>query len=111
MPSPLIDTNVILRHLLQDTPDLSPRATEFIRRIELGEQRVRLPETVVFEAVFVLEKQQLRERQAIMSSLLPIIELPGVEFRGKPALRKAFNLYVRFSSLSFADAYHAQVAL
>jgi predicted nucleic acid-binding protein len=82
-----------------------------MRKIELGEQRVRLPETVVFEAVFVLEKQQSRPRRAIMSGLLPIIELPEVEFRGKPALRKAFDLYVRFSSLSFADAYHGQMAL
>jgi predicted nucleic acid-binding protein len=34
-----------------------------------------------------------------------------VEFSGKPGLRRAFDLYVRFPSLSFADAYHAHLAL
>ena len=111
MPTPVLDTNVVLRHLLQDSQDLSPRATEFIRRIEEGWQRVRLPSTAIFEAVFTLQKLYLQPRRAIMDGLLPIIEIPGVEVGGKPSLRSVFELYVRFPSLSFADAYHAQLAL
>lgn len=111
MPTPVLDTNILLRHLLHDSPNLSTRATEFIREIENGSQRVRVPETVVFEAVFVLEKQQRQPRKAIMDRLLPIIEFAGVELRAKPSIRKAFGLYVRFPSISFADAYHAQLAI
>ena len=53
---PFLDANIILRHLLQDLPDQSPRATAFIRRIEAGELTVRTTDTVIFEAVFVLER-------------------------------------------------------
>jgi len=70
-----------------------------------------LPSTAIFEAVFTLQKLYLQPRRAIMDGLLPIIELPGVEVSAKSSLRSVFELYVRFASLSFADAYHAQTAL
>ena len=50
-----LDTNILLRHLLQDLPDESARATEFIRRIEAGDARVYLSDIVVFEVVFTMK--------------------------------------------------------
>lgn len=106
-PAPaFLDTNILLRHLLQDIPHQSPRATALIGRIEAGEVRVRLTETVVFEAVFSLQRIYKRKPQAIREALLPILELPGVSLPRKARFRRAFALYVD-QSLPFADAYHA----
>ena len=106
-PAPaFLDTNVLLRHLLQDDPRQSPRATALIGRIETGEVRVRLTETVVFETVFTLQRTYKRRPDAIREALLPILELPGVSLPQKARLRRAFATYAD-QHLPFADAYHA----
>ena len=51
-----LDTNVILRHLLQDHPNHSQRATTYFTLIERGEIQARTTDTVVFETVFTLER-------------------------------------------------------
>ena len=55
-PLPFLDTNIILRHLLQDVPSQSPQASAYIQRIAAGTQRVRIADTVIFETVFTLQR-------------------------------------------------------
>ena len=51
-----LDTNILLRHLLQDHPEQSPRATAYLARIEEGELRARIADAVIFETVFALQR-------------------------------------------------------
>jgi predicted nucleic acid-binding protein len=106
---PVLDTNVVLRHLRQDHPDPSARASAYFARIERGEIEVRLVATVIFETVFTLERVYRQSRPAIRDGVLPLFELEGIVLAGKRLLRRAFALYVG-TSLSFADAYHAALA-
>jgi predicted nucleic acid-binding protein len=106
MTLPFVDTNIFLRHLRQDHADFSPRATAFFLRIERGEIRVRTSITVVFETVFTLERLYREPRASITSSLLPLIELPGIVLPDKHRMRDTFTYYAH-PWLSFADAYHA----
>ena len=108
-PLPILDTNIILRHLRQDHPDHSPRATAFLAEVERGERRIRTVTTVVFETVFTLESFYRQPRTAIRDAVLPLIEFDGIFLPGKRALARAFDLY-ESTSLSFADAYHAAIA-
>jgi predicted nucleic acid-binding protein len=101
-----LDTNVLLRHLRQDDPDHSPRATAFLKRIEQGEVKVRTSDTVIFETVFTLERSYHQEKSAIRDAVLPLVELPGVVLSNKRRYRKVFSLYIE-KNISFADAYHA----
>lgn len=55
-PDAFVDTNVPLRHVVQDHPDHGRRATALIVAIEQGQRAVRLADTVVFETAFTLEK-------------------------------------------------------
>lgn len=109
-PDAFLDTNVILRQVLQDHPDHSIRATALIKEIEQGKRAVRLADTVVFEAAFTLEKTYGVPRSDIRDALLPILELAGVVLPGKRMLSDVFDLYVREAGLSFADCYHATLA-
>lgn len=102
---PFLDTNILLRHLTQDHPDHSPRATAYLARIEAGEFRVRTAETVVFEAVFTLQRHYKVPKARIRDLVLPIVLLPGIVLVGKQRLRKVFDLYVDHN-VSFIDAYH-----
>ncbi len=106
MAPAFLDTNILLRHLLQDDPQQSPRATAFLLRVENGEVEVQLADTVVFEIVFTLQRQYKKSRAGIRTNLLPLLELPGVVLPGKRKFRKVFALYVE-RNLPFADAYHA----
>ena len=107
MPAlPFLETNVFLRHLRQDHPDHSPRATAYLARVERREIKVRTADTVIFETVFTLQRFYRQPKSAIRDAFLPLIELPGIVLPGKRRFRKVFTLYVE-RNISFADAYHA----
>lgn len=108
MPEPFLDTNIILRHLLADDPDQSPRATAYLHRVERGEIRVRTADTVIFEVVFTLQRQYHHGKQAIRDAVLPLLGLAGIVLPGKRRFTKVFDLYAGHG-LSFADAYHAVI--
>jgi uncharacterized protein len=103
-----LDTNVFLRHLLQDDPTQSPKASAFLKRIEEGSVKVRTADTVIFETVFTLQKAYRQPKQAIRDAVLPLLELPGIVLPSKRRYRKVFSLYVE-KNLPFADAYHTML--
>jgi predicted nucleic acid-binding protein len=109
-PDAFVDTNVLLRHVLQDHDDHSRRATALVTAVEQRRRAVRLADTVVFETVFTLEKTYRVPRAEIRDALQPILELPDVILPGKRIYREVFDLYVRERSLSFADCYHLILA-
>ena len=105
METVFLDTNILLRHVLGDHPEHSPRATAFLERIEKGEVEAHIADTVIFETVFTLQRTYKQPRDRIASALLPLIELPGIVLPGKRHYRKVFALY-RSGPLGFADCYH-----
>ena len=107
---PFLDTNILLRHLLGNHPDHSPRATAYIDRIERGEIRVRTAITVVFEAVYVLERPLRRPKVLIREGVFGVIELPGILLPAKREVGVAFARYVELN-IPFADAYHSVLAM
>jgi uncharacterized protein len=106
VPAVFLDTNIFLRHLLQDHPEHSRRATAFFGRVERGEIQARIIDTVIFEAVFTLERTYKQSKRHIRGILLPLVELPGILLSGKDRMRRVFDLYVD-QDISFADALHA----
>ena len=101
----LLDTNILVRHLVGDHSEQSPRVTAFLHRVEAGEVTVRTTELVVFETVFTLERHYQQSKARIREVLLPLLELPGILLPGKRRLRRVFDRYVDLN-LPFADAYH-----
>jgi predicted nucleic acid-binding protein len=104
--APFLDTNILLRHLLGDHADHSPRATAWLRNLETAVQTAHTADTVIFETVFTLERHYHRSKAEIRDALLPLIELPGLQLPGKRRWRTALALYVDLN-LPLADAYHA----
>jgi uncharacterized protein len=102
---PFLDTNILLRHFVNDHPDHSPRATAFLTLVEQGQTRVRIAESVIFETVFTLQRQYHLPRQRIADLVLPILDLPGIELPGKQHFHTVFDYYIRYN-VSFIDAYH-----
>ena len=108
MTPPFLDTNIVLRHLLQDDPEQSPKASAMLERVEHGDLSVLTTDIVIFETVFTLQRTYRASREAICEGVLPILELPGIELPGKRLLRRAFELFLT-TRLGFADCYHVAV--
>lgn len=106
MSAQFLDTNIFLRHLVDDNSEQSQRATAYFQAIEQGLKKAYISDIVIFEIVFTLERGYKRKKAEIMSSLLPLLELPGIFLPGKRKFREVFGIYVE-KNISFADAYHA----
>jgi predicted nucleic-acid-binding protein len=52
----LVDTNVILRYLLGDHPEFSPRAEVFMLDVSQGVKKAEIPDVVIVECIYVMEK-------------------------------------------------------
>jgi predicted nucleic acid-binding protein len=105
-PVGLLDTNVILRYIMQDHPAHSEASNQFFARIERREITVRLLDTVVFESVFTLGKLFELPRPIIAEAMSGILTHPGIELPGKEIYPEVFDLWVNTKRLSFADAFH-----
>ena len=103
-----LDTNVIIRHVMSDHPDHSPRASNLIARIQAGEARVEISDTVIFETVYLLERTFGIPKADVRSALQPLIELPGMMLTGKSRMLRALEFYTNHN-LPIADALHAAI--
>lgn len=106
MTLPFLDSNILLRHLLGDHPDHSPRATAYMRRIARGELSAPIADSVIVEVVFTLERGYKRSKADVRAAVLPLMELPGLLLPDKARMRQVFDLYMNLN-ISFVDAYHA----
>jgi predicted nucleic acid-binding protein len=102
-----LDTNIILRHLMQDNADHSPRSTALINDLENGPPRARVTDPVVFEAVFTMERFFKIPRIDIANELRRLIALPGIDCPRIQLLRETFDVYPRELGLSFVDCHVA----
>ena len=92
----LVDTNVLLRHLLADDPQQSPRSTALLKRVEESKERVEIAEGVLVEAAWVLEKKYSIPRSDIARELTRILSFDGVRAPGgKRPLIEALIYFAR----------------
>ena len=103
---PIIDVNIILRFLTNDIPKQAVRCTELLQRIESGSEEVWLPDLVLADIVWTLEKFYKQPKQRIQELLIPILELKGLRHNNKKISKLAFQLYVE-KNIDWTDAFVA----
>jgi predicted nucleic-acid-binding protein len=104
-----VDTNVLVRHLLQDDPLQSPRATEFIEH-RLTERNPGFLSTVVLvETAWVLERVYDRPDHEIAGAIERILQIRSLVVESN---REVFNamLALQEGRGSFADALIGELA-
>jgi predicted nucleic acid-binding protein len=108
MSTRFLDTNILLRHLLNDDPIQSPAALTLIQAIEQGRVNAWTSDLVIAEVVFILANKHTfnLSRDAIRDLLLPLINLPGLKLPRKRLYRRIFDLYTGLP-IDYIDCYHA----
>ena len=105
----LVDTNVILRYLIGDSPAQAEKSTQLMERLEAGAERAEILESVIAEAVWTLESFYKVSRPEIAERLAAILTFRGVLAAKKRVL---VNALARFGSTSadFVDCLLAAQA-
>jgi len=73
----LIDTNVVLRYLLGDHAELSPRAEGFMADLSEGTKNGEILDVVV-ECIYVMEKYYEIPKREIVEKLNDILNFSGI---------------------------------
>ena len=93
----IVDANIILRYLLNDHEELSNKATVIIE-----ENDVLLPNEVISEVVYVLEKVYGVKNDEISDVLLELFRYKNIVVSDLELLEEAFFLFSR-RRLDFVD--------
>lgn len=98
--SGFVDTNVLIRHLTGDPPELAARATAFLANaVEL-----LLADLILAETVYVLESFYEAPREQVAQAVRSLIALPSVVVVDPALLLRAIEVY-ESDRLDFAEAY------
>jgi predicted nucleic-acid-binding protein len=105
----LIDTNLIVRHLVQDNEKQASIAGKLFDACDRGQVAIVMLPAVLAECVFVLESFYEHERTDITSVLSRLISSPGVEIVNAAIHLDALDRYAR-TKVHFVDCLIAATA-
>lgn len=105
----LIDTNLIVRYLVQDHEKHARAAGKLFDACDRGDLVIVVLPAVLAECVFVLESFYEHPRRDIASALGTLISSPGVEISGEAIHLGALNRYGK-TRVHFVDCLIAATA-
>ncbi len=106
----LVDTDLIIRYLVQDHEKHARTAGRLFDACDRGEVIIVVLPAVLAECVFVLESFYEHPRTNIASALSRLISSPGVEIGGVEVHLDALNRYKK-TKLHFVDCLIAASAV
>ena len=89
----LIDTNVILRYLLGDHAEFSPKAESFMLNVSEGTKKAEILDVVIVECIYVMEKYYQIPKTEIVGKLSGILNFSGIVNPGKSEILEALMKY------------------
>ena len=100
--SSFVDTNIIVRYLMNDVPELADRAAEIID----GDPDLQIPGVVLAEAAYVLTSVYRVAREAVVDGLIALLQRPNVTPHAldKDIVIQGLLLCRPSGRVSFADA-------
>jgi len=105
----LVDTNLILRYLVQDHEKHAKAAGRLFEACDRGEIEIVVLSAVLAECVFVLESFYQHPRANIAAALSTLISSPGVEISENAVHLDALDRY-RKTKVHFVDCLLASAA-
>ena len=101
----IADTNVYLRFVLGDNPKQKLAFKNLVQRAKKSEIIILVPQIVLFEIYFVLEKYYQFPKEKIIQILKPIITAPYLELQDKTSFNNAIQMFDENNKVSFVDCF------
>ena len=99
----VIDANIILRFLLDDSPDQAKQCRTLFARLQAGEEEVYLPEVVLSDVVWTLKSFYHWSHERIARLAHDLLSLKGVQMTRHAMIRRALTIYVDHR-IDYSDA-------
>ena len=106
---PALDTNVLIRYVVQDDDMQSAAAQRLIRKCVAEERTLYVPVTVTLELEWVLRASFEYPKDEVMQVLASLFSAAELSFESEHALEVALQLY-REATADFADCLHIALA-
>ncbi len=106
---PALDTNVLIRYVVQDDEAQLAAARRLIRKAVSEGQTLFVPVTVALELEWVLRSSYGYQRDEALEILSNLLSAAELTFESERALEVALHLY-REGSADFADCLHIALA-
>lgn len=104
MKRTVIDTNGFLRLLLDDIPEQANQIESLLKRAKKGEFEIFLPQIVVFEVVFTLEKYYRLNKEEVLDKVESLVSIGYIDVESREIFVKSLSLY-RSNNISFVDCF------
>jgi predicted nucleic-acid-binding protein len=98
--SAFVDTNIIVRHLTGEPPEMAARATAFLA----AEPELFVADLIVAETIYVLESFYKTPRDQIATAMRSLVALRSVVTVDPAMLLRALEVY-ELDRIDFAEAY------
>lgn len=95
-----VDTNILIRHLTGDPPEMAARATSYLATAS----QLLLADLIVAETIYVLESFYKSPRAQIADSIRSLLAFEPIVTVDPALLLRAIELYEQ-DRLDFAEAY------
>ena len=106
---PALDTNVLVRYVVQDDSGQLAAAKRLIGRCVAEGQSLFIPVTVTLELEWVLRASFGYEKDDVLQALSSLFSAAELTFESERALEVALQMY-REGSVDFADCLHIALA-
>lgn len=100
----VIDTNGFLRFLLDDVSGQSNQIEELLNKAKKGEIQIFLPQIIVFEIVFILEKYYQINKDGVLDKIESLVSIKYIEVESREIFLESISLY-RDNPVSFVDCF------
>jgi predicted nucleic acid-binding protein len=98
--SSFVDTNILVRHLTGDPPEMAARATTFLQ----AEEELLLTDLIVADTVYVLESFYEAPRAQVAEAIRSLLAFGSVVTVDSALLLRAVEVY-ETERIDFAEAY------
>ena len=96
----LLDTNILIRHLTGDPPEMAARASAYL----LSGRDLVLSDLVVAEIVYVLESFYQQSRQQVASLVATVVSSSRFLIEDRALLIRSLEIYLGHK-IDFTEAY------
>ncbi len=104
MKKVLLDTNPILRFLLNDIPAQAQKTNGLFENAKAGKIKIIIPQIIIFEAYFVLAKYYEFDKKTILDYLQFILSTPYLTIEDRSVFLKSIAIFSK-ENISFVDSF------
>lgn len=105
---PGLDTNVLVRWLVEDDDDQVARVQRVFEAARASQVPLFVPSTVVLELEWVLRSRYRFDKAILLQTFNALLETQELEFDSEATVERALHLY-RQGAAEFADCLHAAI--